>query len=93
VAIVMAVFAPIRPLLIQLTINKAIGKAIDSPSWLEFFLFSKDISSPAQFILWVTIFQIVFIIIETSIRFSFSFITAWLGQNVVKDMRLLYLKK
>lgn len=92
-AIVMAVFAPIRPLLIQLTINKAIGKAIDSPSWLEFFLFSKDISSPAQFILWVTIFQIVFIIIETSIRFSFSFITAWLGQNVVKDMRVAVFKK
>ena len=89
----MAVFAPIRPLLIQLTINKAIGKAIDSPSWLEFFLFSKDISSPAQFILWVTIFQIVFIIIETSIRFSFSFITAWLGQNVVKDMRVAVFKK
>ncbi len=92
-AIVMAVFAPIRPLLIQLTINKAIGKSVDAPSWLEFILFSKDISQPVQFILWVTVFQIVFIIIESAIRFLFSFITAWLGQHVVKDMRVAVFKK
>lgn len=92
-AIVMAVFAPIRPLLIQLTINKAIGKSVDAPSWLEFILFSKDISQPVQFILWVTVFQIVFIIVESAIRFLFSFITAWLGQHVVKDMRVAVFKK
>ncbi len=92
-AIVMAVFAPIRPLLIQLTINKAIGKSVDAPNWLELFLFSKDISQPVQFILWVTVFQIVFIIIESAIRFLFSFITAWLGQHVVKDMRVAVFKK
>ncbi|MCU0322226.1 MAG: ABC transporter ATP-binding protein/permease [Chitinophagaceae bacterium] len=92
-AIVMAVFAPIRPLLIQLTINKATGKTVDVPQWLELFLFSKDISQPVQFILWVTVFQIVFIIIESAIRFLFSFITAWLGQHVVKDMRVAVFKK
>jgi ATP-binding cassette subfamily B multidrug efflux pump len=92
-AIVMAVFAPIRPLLIQLSINKAIGKSVDAPNWLEFILFSKDISQPVQFILWVTVFQIVFIIIESAIRFLFSFITAWLGQHVVKDMRVAVFKK
>lgn len=92
-AIVMAVFAPIRPLLIQLTINKAVGKEISTPDWLQFILFSRDISQPAQFILWVTVFQIVFIIIESAIRFLFSFITAWLGQHVVKDMRVAVFKK
>lgn len=92
-AIVMAIFAPIRPLLIQLTINKAVGKEIATPHWLQFFLFSKDISQPAQFILWVTVFQIVFIIIESAIRFLFSFITAWLGQHVVKDLRVAVFKK
>lgn len=92
-AIVMAVFAPIRPLLIQLTINKAVGKEISIPDWLQFILFSKDISQPVQFILWVTVFQIVFIIIESAIRFLFSFITSWLGQHVVKDMRVAVFKK
>lgn len=92
-AVVMALFAPVRPLLIQLTINKATGKIVHAPDWLNWVLFSKDISQPAQFILWVTVFQIVFIVIESAIRFSFSFITAWLGQHVVKDMRVAVFKK
>lgn len=92
-AILMALLAPIRPFLIQLTINKATGKAVDAPKWLEFILFNQDINQPLQFILWVTIFQIIFIVVESAIRFSFSFITAWLGQNVVKDMRVTVFKK
>lgn len=92
-AVIMALFAPVRPLLIQLTINKATGKIVHAPDWLNWVLFSKDISQPAQFILWVTVFQIVFIVIESAIRFSFSFITAWLGQHVVKDMRVAVFKK
>lgn len=92
-AVVMALFAPVRPLLIQLTINKATGKIVHAPDWLNWILFSKDNSQPAQFILWVTIFQIVFIVIESAIRFSFSFITAWLGQHVVKDMRVAVFQK
>jgi ATP-binding cassette subfamily B multidrug efflux pump len=92
-AVVMALFAPVRPLLIQLTINKATGKIVHAPDWLNWVLFSKDVSQPAQFILWVTVFQIVFIIVESAIRFTFSFITAWLGQHVVKDMRVAVFKK
>ncbi len=92
-AILMALLAPIRPFLIQLTINKATGKAVDAPKWLEFILFNQDISQPVQFILWITIFQIIFIVVESAIRFSFSFITALLGQNVVKDMRVTVFKK
>ena len=84
-AIIMAVFAPIRPYLIQLTIDKATGKDINIPQWLQYVLFSKDVSEPARFILYVTIFQIIFLLVETTIRFTFTFITAWLGQHVVKD--------
>jgi ATP-binding cassette subfamily B protein len=92
-AVLMALFAPIRPLLIQLTINKATGKIVHVPEWVNLILFSKDISQPVQFILWVTVFQIVFIILESTIRFSFSFITSWLGQHVVKDMRVAVFEK
>ncbi len=92
-AVVMAVFAPVRPYLIQLTVNKATGKPIEAPGWLESLLFNTDISDASRFIIAVTIFQIVFLFVETSVRFVFSFITASMGQHVVKDMRNATYKK
>lgn len=86
-AIIMAIFAPIRPYLIQLTLDKATGKSVVVPGWLETFLFRADLSDATQFIIAVSIFQVVFLFVETAIRFLFSFATAWMGQNVVKDMR------
>jgi ATP-binding cassette subfamily B multidrug efflux pump len=92
-AIVMAAFAPIRPYLIQLTIDKATGKTVHIPDWLETVLFKTDLSDAVRFIIAVSIFQVVFIFIETTIRFFFTFITAWMGQSVVKDMRNAVYKK
>jgi ATP-binding cassette subfamily B protein len=92
-AILMAAFAPIRPYLIRLTIDKSAGKNIQAPGWLQKLLFDNDLSTPARFILYVTIFQIGFILIETAIRFAFTFITAWLGQSVVKDLRVTVFNK
>lgn len=86
-AIVMAVFAPIRPYLIQLTIDRATGKQAPVPGWLETVLFKTDLSDATKFIIAVSIFQVLFLFVETSIRFLFTFITAWMGQSVVKDMR------
>jgi ATP-binding cassette subfamily B multidrug efflux pump len=86
-AIVMAVFAPIRPYLIQLTIDKATGKHIHIPQWLEAVLFKTDLSDATKFIIAVSIFQVIFLFVETAIRFFFTFITASMGQSVVKDMR------
>ena len=70
--------APIRPFLIQLTINDGI-KGNGS------FHF---INGPGGFIIAITIFQIVLLILETVFRFLFTFLTASLGQSVVKDMRV-----
>jgi len=86
-AIVMAAFAPIRPYLIQLTLDKATGKAVNVPHWLEMFLFKTDLSDATKFIIAVSIFQVIFLFVETTIRFLFTFITASMGQSVVKDMR------
>ncbi len=86
-AIVMAVFAPVRPYLIQLTIDKATGKHVFVPHWLEWVLFKTDLSDASRFIIGVSIFQVIFLFVETTIRFLFTFITAWMGQSVVKDMR------
>ena len=90
---VMAVFAPVRPFLIQLTIDKATGKVIHIPHWLESVLFTSDLSDATKFIIAVSIFQVIFLFIETAVRFLFTFITAWMGQSVVKDMRVAVYKK
>lgn len=92
-AIVMAVFAPVRPYLIQLTVDKATGKSIHIPHWLEMVLLKTDLSDATKFIIAVSVFQMIFLIVETMIRFFFTFITAWMGQSVVKDMRIAVYNK
>lgn len=89
----MAIFAPIRPYLIQLTIDSASGKTVHIPAWLRSVLFHTDLTDITKFIIAVTIFQVVFLFVETSIRFVFSFITAWMGQSVVRDMRVAVFEK
>lgn len=69
-AIVLAILAPIRPILIQHTINNIIAKGL------------------VNALIWITVIQIGILIIETVLRFVFSFITTWLGQTVVKDLRV-----
>lgn len=92
-AVFMAVAAPIRPYLIQLTVNGSTGKVNQVPDWVRFVLFGHDLSDVSRFIISVTIFQLGFILLETSIRFLFSYITAWMGQHVVKDLRVAVYKK
>ena len=41
-----------------------------------------------DWIIWITVIQIVLLLLETGLRFYFSYITAWLGQTVVKDLRV-----
>ena len=92
-AVLMAVFAPIRPYLIQLTVDSASGKAVHVPIWLKAVLFNTDLSDVTKFIIAVTIFQVIFLFIETSVRFVFSFTTSWMGQSVVRDMRVAVFEK
>ncbi|MDX1955188.1 MAG: ABC transporter ATP-binding protein [Chitinophagaceae bacterium] len=74
-AIVLAIFTPVRPILIQKTVDEYIaGK------WYEGLV-------------WITIIQIGFLLLETALRFVFTFTTAWLGQSVVKDMRVRVFNK
>jgi ATP-binding cassette subfamily B protein len=92
-AIVMAIFAPIRPYLIQLTVDMATGKIVHIPAWLRVFIAEQHLSDASKFIIAVTLFQVVFLFVETAIRFLFSFITAALGQRVVKDLRIAVYEK
>ena len=92
-SILLAVFAPVRPYLINLTVDVATGKPMHMPAWLKVSLFNADVSDATRFIIAVTVFQIVFLFIETAFRFVFSFVTSWLGQSVVKDIRVIVYKK
>lgn len=92
-SILLAAFAPVRPYLINLTVDVSTGKPIHIPAWLKVSLFNADVSDATRFIIAVTVFQIVFLFIETAFRFVFSFVTSWLGQSVVKDIRVIVYKK
>ncbi len=92
-AILLAAFTPVRPYLIQLTVDKASGKNFNIPGWLDALLLKGDHTDATQFIIAVTVFQIFFLLLETFVRFLFSFVTAWLGQSVVKDLRVNVFKK
>jgi len=92
-AIIVAFITPVRPRYIQLTIDKATGKHVDTPGFLQWIFPHYNLSDAVQFIVAVTIFQVVFIFIETALRFLFSFLTAWLGQRVVRDMRVSVFNK
>lgn len=79
-AVALAVLAPVRPWLVQLTINNYVkgGAAVPVDQRNHF----------VDLVVTVTIVQIVLLLLESIVRFYFSYITAWLGQNVVKDMRV-----
>lgn len=46
-----------------------------------------------QMLITVTIIQILLLLLETVMRFYFSYLTNWLGQSVVKDLRVTVYKK
>ena len=45
-------------------------------------------SKMLDWIIWMTVIQIGVLLVETGFRFYFSYLTSWLGQTVVRDMRI-----
>jgi ATP-binding cassette subfamily B protein len=86
-SIILAFTTPVRPYLIQATVNAAIGKTVNLPFWVNWFLPGNAFESVIHLILSITLFQVAFIIFETIIRFFFTFGMAWLGQQVIRDLR------
>lgn len=74
-SIVLAILSPLRPYLIQYTVNHFIADR--NTYWL----------------ILITVIQIGMLLVETLLRFYFGFITSWLGQTVVKDLRVTVYKK
>lgn len=74
-SIFLAVISPLRPYLIQYTVNEFIAQK--NTYWLVM----------------ITIIQVGMLLVETLLRFYFGFITSWLGQTVVKNLRVTVYKK
>lgn len=73
--VLLAVISPVRPYLIQVTVDKYIAN-----NWI-------------QALINVSLLQVGMLLIETAMRFFFTYLTNWLGQSVVKDLRLAVYKK
>jgi ATP-binding cassette subfamily B multidrug efflux pump len=74
-AIVLAIIAPLRPYLIEITVNDYIQH------------------DKIRMLILITEWQVGLIIVETLLRFYFTFLTSWLGQSVVKDLRVAIFEK
>jgi len=84
-AILLAILSPIRPYLIQLTVNDYIKTGVSANGSYKIRL--------EELVIWITVIQIGLLLIESGFRFYFSYLTAWLGQTVVKDLRVKVYKK
>ena len=73
--VLLAVISPMRPYLIQLTVDKYIAGQL------------------MQMLIFITIVQVILLFLETVMRFFFSYLTNWLGQSVVKDLRVAVYRK
>jgi ATP-binding cassette, subfamily B, multidrug efflux pump len=80
-SIVLAVLAPVRPLLINFTIHDVMQQGDDEKALVITLLVN------------ITLIQVGILIIETMLRFYFSFLTSWLGQTVVRDLRVQVYRK
>ncbi len=80
-SVVLAVLAPVRPLLINYTIHDIMQRGADEKALIMTLLIN------------ITLIQVLILLVETGLRFYFSFITAWLGQTVVRDLRVRVYRK
>lgn len=82
-AVLLAVLAPIRPWLIQITIHFGIEHHANG-WWMK---------GPGAFLIEITLIQILLLLVDGAARFWFAFTSAKLGQYVVRDLRVSTYRK
>jgi ATP-binding cassette, subfamily B, multidrug efflux pump len=80
-SIVLALLSPVRPMLINYTISHVVGDPHSERSML------------LDLLLRITLVQVAMLVLETAMRFWFTYLTAWLGQSVVRDLRVKVYQK
>lgn len=87
-SILLAAISPLRGLLIQYTIDKGLKNETSRiPVWLNDWFDQVSQSDAVRFIIIISVLQIGILLVETLMRFIFTFCTASLGQHVIKDLR------
>lgn len=93
-SVLLALLSPVRGLFIQYTVDKGLkGNTRNIPGWLNQWFDSISHGDLVRFVILISLIQIILLLVETAVRFGFSFITSWLGQHVVKDLRVVVYKK
>ena len=77
----LAILTPLRPLII----NKTLARVNEAGQ--------SDYQPVLDFLIVVTIFQLIILVVEAVLRFYFSYLTSWMGHSVVKDMRVAVYQK
>lgn len=70
ITIVLGFLSPLRPYLVQLTIDKAIR--VSNPTLL----------------LWLSMAMVVSLIVEATLAYFAAWLTTWVGQGVIRDLRV-----
>ena len=73
-ALVLAAFAPVRPMLIDHTLRDILGGELEK-------------GFAIRLLVNITLIQVLLLILESAMRFLFTYLTTWLGQTVVRDLR------
>ncbi len=79
--LILAAVSPLRPLLINHTLAKVNGVGVDGAA------------AVIDFLVTITILQVVLVLLEAAMRFYFTYLTSWMGHNVVKDIRVKVYEK
>ncbi|MEN9883399.1 MAG: hypothetical protein RLZZ420_616 [Bacteroidota bacterium] len=77
----LAILTPLRPLII----NKTLARVNEAGQ--------SDYQPVLDFLMMVTLIQLIILVVEAALRFYFSYLTSWMGHSVVKDMRVAVYQK
>ena len=69
-AILLAILGPLRPYLVQLTVDR--------------YIFPKDLHG----LIIISLISLAVLVVESYLRYQFLYITNWLGQHVVRNLRM-----
>jgi ATP-binding cassette subfamily B protein len=80
-ALTLAALTPLRPVII----NKTLARVNEGSS--------TNYSEVLDFLIVMTVVQLVLLLTEAVLRFYFTYLTSWLGHSVVKDLRVTVFEK
>ena len=87
-SVLLAALSPVRGLFIQYTIDKGLkNQSSHIPVWLNEWFDSVTQADAMRFIVFISMLQIGILLVETIMRFVFTYCTASLGQHVIRDLR------